>query len=124
MPTKRELRLAAKALEMGACHILIKHSGCRNPVSKRNGQPIVISREEALAEAEGILSAGLNPDNFKQTATDRSECASAADGGDLGRFGPGKMVPAFEEATKILEVGAMSGVVETESGFHIILRYA
>ena len=43
-------------------------------------------------------------------------------GGDLGHFARGTMQPAFEEASFALEVGEMSGVVETNSGVHIILR--
>lgn len=57
MPTARELRLAAKAQEVGAMHILVKHVECSNPVCKRNGQPIRISKEEALAEVQALREA-------------------------------------------------------------------
>ena len=123
MPTKRELRLAAKKLELGASHILVKCADSSNPVCKRNGQPIVRSRDEAIAEAEAILST-LTLEAFSEVASQRSDCASFIRGGDLGRFAPGHMNPAFEEATRILEVGQMSGIVETDSGIHIILRSA
>ena len=39
-------------------------------------------------------------------------------------FGPGKMQKAFEDGAFALEVGAMSGVVDSDSGLHIILRTA
>ena len=50
-----------------------------------------------------------------------SDCSSAAKGGDLGRFERGKMQKAFEEAAFRLAPGALSDVVETDSGVHIIL---
>lgn len=53
-----------------------------------------------------------------------SHCSSARRGGDLGEFGPGKMQPAFEQATFALAVGELSGPVFSDSGVHIILRTA
>lgn len=53
-----------------------------------------------------------------------SDCSSARQGGDLGFFGRGQMQKPFEEATYALPVGGMSGVVQTDSGTHIILRTA
>ncbi len=59
--------------------------------------------------------------DFAKLALEHSSCSSAFKGGDLGWFGPGKMVLQFELATKRLkEVGALSKVVQTQFGFHII----
>ena len=59
--------------------------------------------------------------DFAEVAMEHSTCSSAFKGGDLGWFGKGKMVMQFELATKRLkEVGALSKVVQTQFGFHII----
>jgi NIMA-interacting peptidyl-prolyl cis-trans isomerase 1 len=44
--------------------------------------------------------------------------------GDLGFFGPGQMQKPFEEASFALAVGGLSGIVDTDSGIHVILRVA
>lgn len=49
---------------------------------------------------------------------------SAKRGGDLGPFTRGKMTPPFEAASFALKVGELSGLVESESGIHVILRIA
>jgi NIMA-interacting peptidyl-prolyl cis-trans isomerase 1 len=51
-----------------------------------------------------------------------SDCSSAKNGGDLGFFPRGAMQRPFEDATFALEVGQMSGIVETASGLHLIIR--
>jgi NIMA-interacting peptidyl-prolyl cis-trans isomerase 1 len=60
---------------------------------------------------------------FKATATEESDCSSAKRGGDLGPFEYGKMRKEFSEAAFALPVGGVSGIVETSSGVHIILRW-
>lgn len=72
-------------------------------------------------EAEKLLAELKGGADFAKLATEHStDPGSAAQGGDLGYFGKGRMVAPFEEAAFALNVGEMSGIVETEHGFHII----
>jgi parvulin-like peptidyl-prolyl isomerase len=72
-------------------------------------------------EAEEILSEINGGADFAELARERSTCPSGASGGDLDWFGRGAMVVPFDEAVFALNVGDMSGIVETEFGYHIIL---
>ena len=59
-------------------------------------------------------------EKFEDLAKEYSTDGSAEQGGDLGWFGPGKMVPEFEEAAYALEVNEISEPVQSQFGFHII----
>ncbi|WP_028448820.1 SurA N-terminal domain-containing protein [Chitinibacter tainanensis] len=73
-------------------------------------------------QAEQILAElKANPARFAELAKAKSQDpGSAANGGDLGFFARGAMVKPFEEAAFKLQKGQLSGVVETEFGFHIL----
>ena len=72
---------------------------------------------EMLSSARARAEAG---EDFAALARELSEDGSSARGGDLGRFGRGAMVAPFEEAAFALEVGALSDIVETRFGLHLI----
>lgn len=77
---------------------------------------------KTAAEADSILAQLQRGADFVELARTRSRDPSAMAGGDLGFFGPGEMLPAFEKAAMALKVGEISGVVQTPMGFHIIKR--
>jgi len=117
--------------EVRVLHILKKHKDSKRPASWRsNNKPITITREEAIEELEGLLEIlrddADNPESliatFKELASQESDCSSAKRKGDLGMFGRKKMRPEFEEAAFGLEINEISGIVETASGAHILLR--
>lgn len=78
--------------------------------------------EQALAEIEKIAERLQQGEDFGTLAKAESQdTGSAAQGGDLGYFGPDVMEPAFEEAAFALEnVGDISEPVQTEFGYHLI----
>jgi parvulin-like peptidyl-prolyl isomerase len=100
-----------------AAHILIAYKG-----AARATQNINKSKQEAKKQAKQILSELKDGADFKKMARSHSDCPSKRNGGDLGTFGRGQMVEAFEDAAFVLEKGELSGVVETPFGFHIIKR--
>ena len=98
-----------------ASHILIMYQGSSRSAASR-------SKEEArslIAQVKKKFDAG---GDFEALAQAHSDCASASRGGDLGLFGRGEMVPAFDDAAFALEMDEMSDIVETDFGFHVIWR--
>ena len=93
---------------MRASHILIK--------------PAERGDDEARALAEEILKQLNDGADFTEMAAEFSEDPTVAkNNGDLGTFGRGKMVPAFEDAVFALrEPGELAGPVKTKFGYHII----
>lgn len=57
---------------------------------------------------------------FEDLAKKHSKCPSGQQGGDLGSFGPGQMVPEFDKVVFSGEVGKVLGPVKTEFGYHLI----
>lgn len=87
-------------MKVTAAHILVDHEYEANDILKK-------------------LSEGAD---FGKLAQDFSQCPSGKDGGHLGEFGKGMMVPSFEKAAFQLMPGEVSGIVRTQFGFHIIKR--
>jgi parvulin-like peptidyl-prolyl isomerase len=79
---------------------------------------ILVKTEE---EAVHILRE-LKNKQFSDIARQQSICPSGRDGGDLGFFDKGQMVPEFEKAAFALEKGEISKPIKTEFGWHIIKR--
>lgn len=75
-------------------------------------------------EADAILAELKQGGDFAAIAKEKSIDGSKDKGGDLGFFGRGAMVPEFEEAAFALKVNEISGVVQSEHGFHIIKKTA
>ncbi|OGM02831.1 hypothetical protein A3K72_01850, partial [Candidatus Woesearchaeota archaeon RBG_13_36_6] len=71
-------------------------------------------------EAENLLSMLKNGSDFAELAATYSLDSTAKNGGDLGYFAKGVMVPEFEDAVFSLKVGEISDVVKTDYGYHII----
>ncbi len=99
-----------------ASHILIMHNESRDSRSS-------ITKEQALKKIQDIKMQYTDDKmNFKELAVQNSDCSSKTNGGFLGEFGKGVMVKAFEDAVFSLKIGEISEPVETEFGYHLILR--
>lgn len=77
---------------------------------------------DQMYEAEDIIKKINSGSSFESLAKDFSKCPSGKDGGDLGKFGKGMMVKAFEDAVLNLEVDKISTPVKTQFGYHLIKR--
>ncbi|PKO61132.1 MAG: peptidylprolyl isomerase [Betaproteobacteria bacterium HGW-Betaproteobacteria-18] len=82
----------------------------------------VADRQKAKLKAEELLKAvRANPTAFADVARKNSQDqGSAAKGGDLDFFARGAMVKPFEDAVFVMQKGAVSDLVESDFGFHII----
>ncbi len=78
------------------------------------------SMEKAHEIAKGFLEKIAAKESFEEIAKQYSHCPSAANGGDLGMFARGKMVPEFEQVAFNLEKDEISEPVETMFGVHLI----
>lgn len=78
---------------------------------------ILVKTEEEAKKIEEEINAGKS---FEDAAKEYSQCPSKENGGDLGFFERGKMVPEFEEAAFTLEIGVVSEPVKTQFGYHLI----
>ena len=78
---------------------------------------ILVKTEKEAKDIQAQLKGG---GNFEELAKKSSVDSSSAKGGDLGWFGKGSMVPAFEKAALALKEGQISDIVKSDFGFHII----
>jgi len=93
-----------------ASHILIKSDPTDGPAEKEQKRQKLANLQEEIK----------NGSDFAQMAREHSDCPSKSRGGDLGLFAKGRMVKPFEDVAFQLKVGEMSGIVETQFGYHLI----
>lgn len=79
-----------------------------------------IDKDKKKKELEDVLKALKNGSDFNDLAMKYSDDPSKIMGGDLGYFTRGRMVKPFEDAAFALKPGEISGIVETQFGYHII----
>ena len=79
---------------------------------------ILVESEDQANELLSKIRAGEL--TFEQAAEQYSKCPSSHNGGNLGEFGRGQMVPEFDQACFSMEVGELSAPVKTQFGYHLI----
>lgn len=97
--------------QRAARHILISI----NPDYPENTRENALKRIEEIAE-----KLSRKPKKFAELALKNSECPTALNGGELGNVVEGKLFPELDAALFALKENEISGVVETEVGFHLI----
>ena len=78
---------------------------------------ILVATEAECTELKTKIEAGAD---FADVAKQHSSCPSSRQGGDLGEFGPGQMVPEFDKVVFSAEVSKVQGPVKTQFGYHLL----
>ena len=103
-----------------AQHILVKTEGMDAADKVQALDKIKAIRARIVAEGRG--NPGATGEAFTKAAQEHSDCPSGQNGGSLGWFGRGMMVPEFDKAAFAMKCGEVSEVIETQFGYHIILK--
>lgn len=104
--------------QVTASHILIRFKGSTVPLKPNQKD---LTEEEALAKVQELRKRLVAGEDFAKMAAAESDDSSATkQGGSLGSFSRGHMVPAFEQAAFNLPAGQISEPVKTPFGYHLI----
>jgi len=79
---------------------------------------ILVTDESVCNDLKAKISSGET--TFEDAAKEYSQCPSGAEGGALGSFGEGQMVPEFDKVVFNDEVGVVHGPVKTQFGWHLL----
>lgn len=96
---------------LSASHILVKFA---------SDEPDEAEQKSALEKISGLQKQLAGGADFAELAKASSDCPSKENGGSLGEFQEGQMVPEFEQALKGLKAGEVSVPVKTQFGYHLI----
>ena len=86
-------------------------------MARASARHILVKTEEACADLKKQIEEGAD---FADMAKKHSECPSGNEGGGLGDFSPGQMVPEFDTVVFNDDVGKVHGPVKTQFGYHLI----
>jgi hypothetical protein len=117
-PTPAPTPAAPSGETIGASHVLIAYKG--TPAA---APTVTRSKEEAQKLATDVAAKAKKGEDFAALSTKFSDDPGAKrNGGSLGTFTRERMVKPFSDAAFALKPGQISGVVETQFGFHVIKR--
>ena len=86
-------------------------------MARASARHILVKTEEACLDLKKQIDEGAD---FADIAKKHSECPSGNEGGNLGEFSPGQMVPEFDTVVFNDYVGKVHGPVKTQFGYHLI----
>jgi peptidyl-prolyl cis-trans isomerase C len=85
--------------------------------ARATARHILVESEMICLELKREIEEGAD---FGDVARENSTCPSGAQGGDLGEFGPGMMVPEFDKVVFSAPVNTVQGPVKTQFGYHLL----
>ncbi len=86
-------------------------------MSRASARHILVDTEENCLNLKNEIEGGAD---FADVARQHSSCPSGQQGGALGEFGPGQMVPEFDQVVFSAPVGELQGPVKTQFGYHLL----
>ena len=86
-------------------------------MARASARHILVKTDEACLDLKKQIDEGAD---FADIAKKHSECPSGNEGGSLGEFSPGQMVPEFDTVVFNDDVGKVHGPVKTQFGYHLI----
>jgi peptidyl-prolyl cis-trans isomerase C len=86
-------------------------------MAQASARHILVDTAEQCMKLKQEIEGGAD---FALVAAQHSKCPSGRDGGALGTFSPGQMVPEFDTVVFNDEVGKVHGPVQTQFGYHLI----
>jgi peptidyl-prolyl cis-trans isomerase C len=86
-------------------------------MAKASARHILVDSEEKCQALKAEIEGGRD---FADVAKENSSCPSSRQGGDLGSFGPGQMVPEFDKVVFNGELNKVHGPVKTQFGYHLL----
>jgi peptidyl-prolyl cis-trans isomerase C len=86
-------------------------------MASASARHILVKSEDECNKIKQEIEGGVS---FADAAKQHSQCPSGRDGGALGEFRPGQMVPEFDQVVFKDEVGKVHGPVKTQFGYHLI----
>ena len=86
-------------------------------MARAKARHILVETEDACNDLKTKIEGG---EDFAAIARANSKCPSSQNGGDLGEFGQGDMVPEFDQVVFSGELNKVHGPIKTQFGFHLL----
>ncbi len=96
---------------------MVKYLKKERKMTRARARHILVASESKCRELKAEIESGAD---FAEIAKKHSKCPSGGQGGDLGEFTRGQMVPEFDKVVFTAEVGKVHGPVKTDFGYHLI----
>lgn len=86
-------------------------------MSRASARHLLVETEEQCLALKEEITAGAD---FADVAKQHSKCPSGGNGGELGEFGRGQMVPEFDQVVFSAPINEVQGPVQTQFGYHLL----